>query len=486
MHADGAGYWPTKSWRSSTPEQQGMDSGMLADMLGYIQEQGIRIHSLLVIRNGYIVTEAYFHPFQQDTEHYLASCAKSFTSALVGIAVEKGYIENVNHRVLDYLPSRVVANQDPRKGDITLEHLLTMTSGLDWPTHGLQEQVGPQMLGSNDWVQFVLDRPMVEGPGAQFDYNSGGSHLLSAIIQEVTGMDTLTLAQKDLFEPLGMSVKSWSSDPGGINTGGWGIQMVPRDMARFGYLYLRKGTWNGRQIISDAWVRTSAMQHIATSYYGYQYGYQWWVHPTGVYHARGLGGQRIFVLPKQRMVVTFTSGLNFPAMEEVPEALLEEFIIPAAKSSESLPENPGLELFDSRIKTIAQPEPQPALPLPSLAQRISGKMYILEDNPYDWRAFVVDFQEEQARLSLSFGNGSRQVVVGLDGVYRTTQAKPIGFLNGAVALRGSWEDSNSFLLSLQFLNGICFDMRLDFSETDVNIHQLLARRTVEIRGRLSS
>jgi CubicO group peptidase (beta-lactamase class C family) len=154
------------------PEQQGMDSGKLVEMLDEIQNQGIPIHGVVIVRNGYLVLESYVHPFQAGDRHPLYSVTKSFTSALVGIAIQQGYIEGVDQKVLDFFPDRAVANPDSSKGAISIEHLLSMSSGLDWPTHGLGEDLFDQWYRSQDRVQYLLDRPLAHAPGTVFTYNS--------------------------------------------------------------------------------------------------------------------------------------------------------------------------------------------------------------------------------------------------------------------------------------------------------------------------
>ncbi len=157
-----------------------MDSELLVEMLDDIQEREANIHSVLIVRNGYMVLEAYFDPYDQDTSHVVHSVTKSITSALVGISIREGYIDGVNQPILDHFPERTVSNLDPAKQAMTLEHLLNMTSGLSWPEVGspyvsLSNPVR-QMLRSQDFVQFVLDRPMNEEPGTSFNYNTGASH----------------------------------------------------------------------------------------------------------------------------------------------------------------------------------------------------------------------------------------------------------------------------------------------------------------------
>ena len=320
-------YWPTEAWRTSAPEEQGMDSQKLAEMLSTIQGQHLNLHSLLIIRNGYLVSETYFGVYQQDTRHELYSCTKSFVSTLIGIAIDKGYIDRTDRRVVDFFPERTFSYLDEQKEAMTLEDLLTMRSGLDWqegdPVYGA-------MYRSPDWVQFVLDEPMAQPPGSSFNYCSGCSHVLSAILQETTGMNPRDFAELYLFQPLGISDIRWDTDAVGIPIGGWGLQMTPRDMAKLGYLYLQDGQWDGEQIVSVRWVENATRKHTETDG-ALGYGYQWWTYPSlGGYTALGRYGQTIFVIPEADLVVVTTAQ-----MEDHDEVfqLIEQYILPAAEQS---------------------------------------------------------------------------------------------------------------------------------------------------------
>jgi CubicO group peptidase (beta-lactamase class C family) len=348
-------YWPTEGWRSSTPEQQGMDSDRLARMMDVIRQREYGIDSVLTVRNGYMVADAYVHPFRPGSQHIIHSCTKSIVSALVGIAIDKGYIEGADQPILELFPERTAATLDTNKKAMTLENLLTMTSGFNCQDSYLYGWRGlNEMRRSEDWVQFVLDLPMREEPGTNFEYCNSASFLLSAIIQGTTGQSALAFAEEHLFGPLGISDVRWPSNPQGISIG-WGeLRMIPRDMAKIGYLYLNDGLWDGQQIVPAAWVRASASRHTrATLSDGY--GYQWWVDAAGFYMALGYAGQFIYVVPEKDMVVVFTSDLAESDFF-VPESLLKQYIIPAAQSSTPLPENAnGVALLESRIKALANP-----------------------------------------------------------------------------------------------------------------------------------
>jgi CubicO group peptidase (beta-lactamase class C family) len=332
-----------------------MDSETLAGMFDYIERESVNVHGVLVVRHGYTVVEAYAPPYRPDVAHNTYSCGKSVTSALVGIAIEEGYIDGVDQKVLGFFPDRTFANADPRKAAMTLEHLLTMTSGLDWPESSVpyssSRNILGQMLRSRDWVQFVLDRPMVAEPGTTFNYSTGVSHLLSAIIQQATGMSASSFARAHLFGPLGIPRVYWRSSPDGVTLGGGGIWMTPREMARFGQLYLQGGVWDGRQVVPVEWVAASVARQVNASTTAPYYGYQWWVRSNGTFAAHGYKGQRIFVIPHLDMVVIFTGDIQGSA----PSTLLSAYIVLAARSSEPLPENPqGVALLEAGISELGR------------------------------------------------------------------------------------------------------------------------------------
>jgi CubicO group peptidase (beta-lactamase class C family) len=316
-------YWPTKGWRTSTPEAQGIDSQKLLDMLDAVERQDLAMHSLLVIRHGYIVSETYFTPYTQDTKHELYSCTKSFIATLIGIALDQEYIKSTDEKVLTFFPEQSFENLDAAKQEMTLANLLSMTSGLDWHE---QDSTYIAMYQSRDWVKYVLDEPMKTQPGREFNYCSGCSHVLSAVIKNTNRSRTSDFAAKNLFEPLGISKPDWEIDATGIALGGWGIQMTPREMAKLGYLYLHQGTWDGQQIVSKSWIETATRKQI-TADNALDYGYQWWIAPSlEGYTALGRYGQTIFVIPRLDLIVVTTAHVE---NHDPIFALIQQYIVPS-------------------------------------------------------------------------------------------------------------------------------------------------------------
>ncbi len=312
-------------WTSITPELVHMDSDVLDDMINDVENHNYNVYSIIVIRDGFIVTGWYAGNYNKNTLFRLYSASKSITSALIGIAIDKGFIDGVNELVLDFFPDKNISNLDPQKESMTIEHLLTMTTGLHWPENypnSDPRKITHEWRASYDWVQFVLDRPMIFAPGLIFNYNTGASYLLTAILERTTNMSTLDFANKYLFGPLSIKDAIWMLDPQGIAQGGNGLKIKPRDMAKIGYLFLKKGMWEGKRIISSSWIRSSTTSKIIVNY-----GYQWWIRPEDdLYHASGYGGQHINVFYKKELIIVFTAmDLEYNS----DNYLIDSYIFPA-------------------------------------------------------------------------------------------------------------------------------------------------------------
>lgn len=347
---------PTADWRTSIPEDQGMRSDVLADLLERIRWNDYQIHSVLIVRNGHLVLDAHFPARWKRQRHATYSVTKSVVSALIGIAIDKGHIAGVDTPVADFFPERTIANMDARKRAMTLEHLLTMTTGLKCRDSYLYSWAGyMKMRQSSDWTQFVLDLPMEAVPGEKFEYCNGASFLLSAILTKVTKTDTLDFARTHLFAPLGITDVSWSRGSRKIRNGCCGLSLTPRAMAKFGQLFLNHGKWGGRQVISSEWVRRATGRHVDPALFDH-YGYQWWGDGSGYYMAVGYKGQRIFVIPQKNMVAVFTGNLE-GSTSLAPKGLLDKYIIPAATSDAPLSSNAQQQKrLTELVATLADPQ----------------------------------------------------------------------------------------------------------------------------------
>jgi CubicO group peptidase (beta-lactamase class C family) len=339
-------YWPTEGWRTATPEEQGMSSAQLAAIFDYVAEEELEIHSILIVRNGYLVLEEYGHGHDAAGQHILYSVTKSVTSALVGIAIAEGHIESVEQPILEFFPDRTFRNTDDVKRAISIEDVLTMRAGIDW-----YMSLRYTMSQAPDWAQFVLDLPMITEPGTEFLYNDGTAFVLSVILQNAVGITTIDFADKYLFQPLGITDYTWKTSSQGFANTAWGLHLTPRDMAKFGFLYLHNGEWDGQQIVPAEWVKASTQPHVDPQAASLPvphpddqaYGYMWWAYAgDGYYAARGLEGQRIWVLPDHNLVVVLTARAGTSNTLSL-KPILDDYVIPSVVSDTAL--NPDPDAF---------------------------------------------------------------------------------------------------------------------------------------------
>jgi CubicO group peptidase (beta-lactamase class C family) len=332
-------------WPQSTPEEQGLDSKMLAELAGEIRRGELcpRLHALLIVRHGSLVVEEYFNNWQADRLHTLQSVSKSFTSALVGIAIARGEFKGVDEKVLDFFPDmKGIANMDERKASMRLRDILTMRTGTDYHESGADSPHERLNRLPSGWDKFYLDRPMLGRPGTDFRYDSGGVILLSAMLKNRTGMHAAEYAERFLFKPLGIEQKLWRGNEEGHTHAGGGLYLTARDTAKLGLLYLNGGRWGKEQIVPEEWVLESLKMHVDLTVQGQPpsgYGYLWWVlapDPRGdgrqyIYAARGRFGQYIFVIPERDMVVVVFGYLYRGPESNKPIELLYDRILTAVR-----------------------------------------------------------------------------------------------------------------------------------------------------------
>ena len=321
--------WPDSEWERSEPSDCRMVPKPLTALEKVVSDEGM--HTALVVSRGRVIFE-YFKPgIDVDTPLEMFSCTKSVLSFLIGLAIEQGHIRGMNQFLSDFIPEFLQHDGDPRRQDVTIGHLLTHTSGLDWPEWREWEFTIPTEP-EDDYLDFILRRPMQCEPGTQFNYSSGGSHLLSAVITQATGMSAYDYARSNLFDPIGIGDVIWPTDIRGISNGGSGIQLTARDSARFGYLCLREGRWNGEHIVPGKWVERATREQCEGHPWFGQYGLHWWVKNMAsvrVCFAMGFGGQYIFVAPDYDVVAVFAGWV--PGADGLkPMTYFEEFVLASA------------------------------------------------------------------------------------------------------------------------------------------------------------
>jgi CubicO group peptidase (beta-lactamase class C family) len=289
-------------WEISTPEEEGFGAEDMSRVFRnfYSEDLYPAIHSLLIVRNGKLVGEAYCRDKnERDMFHNIQSATKSITSVLVGIAIDKGLIETVDQTVYHFIPEYF--DNDMRKREITLRHVLTMQTGLDFDNDVHTVELF-NSTGSS--LEYVLHKPLVFSPGTDWYYGDGNPQLVSGVIQQVAGMSEEEFAAENLFAPLGITSYQWEKHADGLTFGAFGLWLTPRDMAKIGKLMVQNGAWNGEQIVSAEWLAESTKVQTPYQTYGY-YWYPW--EAQGAFYAEGHGGQLIYVVPDEQIVVVITA-----------------------------------------------------------------------------------------------------------------------------------------------------------------------------------
>jgi CubicO group peptidase (beta-lactamase class C family) len=336
----------------------GIDEGLISQAMDRIKGgEYANVHGLLIVKDGYLVFEEYFDghvwdyaaerfegsfvTFDRDTRHTTMSVTKAFTSALVGIAIDEGFVADEQEKLFDFFPNYAQLS-DKEKETITLEHLLTMTSGLEWNeveySYSESENDLIQLFIQQDPVAYILAKPLVHEPGSYWYYSGGDVNLLGEVIQQSTGERMDDFAKERLFVPLGITSYEWDFiNPDLVHASG-NLMLRPRDMAKFGYLILNDGAWQGEQILSTNWIDKTKSAYIATPWpdSGEQYGYQWWLksYPyhddeISALHRTGWGGQAVVIFDDLEVVVVFTGGNYVDASPH--NEIIERYILPAVK-----------------------------------------------------------------------------------------------------------------------------------------------------------
>ena len=347
--------WPTIRWPVSRPEKLGLVERVLASLDADLASGKYgNTDSMLIIRHGQVAYDRtyahdydriygeqarqtsalnahdfggpfnyfnpWWHPFYRRGElHTMQSVTKTVTSVVIGVAVTRGEFPSIDTPVLRYFPDGKVANVDERKRRMAIRHLLTMTAGLDWNEnlpYSDPRNTGSVMEGLADWVSYTIDRPMSDEPGARFNYNSGATVLLAHIFRQATGQDLEEYAARHLFEPLGIRNYYWKRTPQGLPDAEGGLYLERHDLAKIPYLFHKGGVWNGKQVVSAAWVKQSLAPAVAVSNSarrsGVKYGFLWWLYPYGnddprlTFGGSGFGGQWPIVIPEYDLVLVFT------------------------------------------------------------------------------------------------------------------------------------------------------------------------------------
>ena len=336
------------------PNQVNIDTNTIKNLISNVKEDKFKnIHSLLIIKDNKLITEEYFGDFNKDRLQYTASVSKSFASVLLGIAIDKGFFGDDIHIVLNKSVAELfpeysdIIKKDNLKADLKLKHILSMSAGFEWDEHTLPYSDGRndciRINNSDDPMKFLFERKLIHKPGVEFYYNGGLSLSISYLIEKYTKMSVVDFAEKYLFKPLDITNYEWTKVENGLVDTDGGLHLKPIDQAKLGYLFLNKGVWKGKQIVSKEWIEISTKMHIKNNGMP-NYGYQWWGGDFGVlnktysmYLASGHGGQKIVVIPEFNTVVVITQQVFNNQFQDINFiAIMSDFIIPSIENKQKI------------------------------------------------------------------------------------------------------------------------------------------------------
>lgn len=443
------------SLQRSTPEAEGLSSEVITSFIGALEQEIDAPHSLMIVKNGKVVTEAWWDPYNAQTPHELWSLSKSFTSTAIGFAVQEGLL-SIDDLVISFFPDKIPENPDWQLKQLRVKDLLTMTTG-----HNKEPFPADT---DDDWVKTFLDSELPYLPGTHFMYNTPATYMLSAIIHKISGEKLIDYLYPRLFEPLQIEKPQWEMDPKGINTGGWGLHLKTEDIAKFGQFYLQKGKWNGSQLLSQDWITMATSKQVSNGSnpdndWMQGYGFQFWRSRYNTYRGDGAMGQFCLVFPDQDTVVAITSGTN--NMGEIMQ-LTWDIILPALKEGKIPRNDQALLALQKKIASLK-------------IKAVEGQMTNRQQKKWLNKEFHFD-ENDQGIKTISFKTQNKEYSVQIKmeggiqiipfGQQRYIKAKVKGHLpysrtrrssfipesslryikNKTIASNGAWTDENEFHL----------------------------------------
>ncbi|HWH72176.1 MAG TPA: serine hydrolase, partial [Candidatus Sulfotelmatobacter sp.] len=420
-----------------------------------------QFHSLMILRHGQVIAEGWWAPYRADLPHMLYSLSKSFTSTAVGFAVAEGRLKVIDP-VISFFPKDLPETVSENLAALRVKDLLTMSVG-----HA-EDSTG-SLWGEENWVKKFLSLPIQNRPGSTFLYNSGATYMLSAIVQQVTGQKVIDYLKPRLFEPLGIEKASWETCPRGINSGGWGLSVPTEALAKFGQLYLQKGSWKGKQLLPAGWVEeatTFKIQQDANasdlerrkerSDWHQGYCYQFWRSRHHSFRGDGAFGQYTLVLPEQEAVVAITS--ETPNMQGELE-LVWQHVLPAMKAA-PLPANKSAQAqLREKLASLALLPPKCQAASPTAA-RVSDKRFQVESNAACVENVSFRFRHQSCVFTLKDNRGEYPITCGMEKWVQGETTMPGtppkltqggGSTKSRIAASATWKDDTTLEMTWQYI-----------------------------------
>lgn len=457
------------------PWEAGLDPDKLAELYRFLSDPEMGLHSFMVLRHGKVASEAWWTPYGPDKPHTLFSASKTFTGLAAGFAVEEGRL-SLDDRVVDFFPDYLPAKACENMEKMQVRHLLTMTTGFakdphdfPWPRPDDILATGPHCCHQGieqkqiDWIRNFFNHYVAYEPGTEFVYCTHGTYLLSVIIQRAVGRTVSQYLNEKLFQPLGIGAPYWETGPDGCTVGGWGLMLTTEQLAVVGQWMLNGGSWNGAQLLSQAWIRDASSVHITMEHLNEPhtagYGYQLWIDQReGAYHFKGAFGQECTVIPGKDMVISYTGGSSAQARRAAAEKIWELLVNPAGPP---LPQ-PGRPEELARLTASLSIPTEAGAPSwqTEEARRWNNVRYLFGDNRLNFSQLSLSFAQSPGQcdqLTLGVGERTFTVPVGY-GVWRegTTCMSAqetdtdVSIIFEHVSCSGAWREGRYYLT-------LCFD-----------------------------
>jgi CubicO group peptidase (beta-lactamase class C family) len=466
----------------NTPETQGISSTVISSFLKAVEQQGLELHSLMLVRHGNVVAEGWWSPYSSEKVHLLYSLSKSFTATAIGFAIAEGRLSEDDF-VTSFFPDDVPETISEHLAAMQVRHILSMATGHREDT--LDRAV---KINSNNWVKGFLSLAPERAPGSVFTYNNGATFMLSAIIQKLTGMKLIDYLRPRLLEPLGITQARWDENPQGINLGFSGFHVTTETIAKFGQLYLQKGIWQGQRLLSEEWVETATREHIPnislvedkTADWEQGYGYQFWRCQHGAYRADGAFGQYCVVMPKQDAVLAITSAVD--NMQDVLD-LTWTHLLPAMADARLADDSTGQDVLSSQLAklTIASVKGQMNLPI---AKTVSGKPYHFEADTLTKTSelakpnygdpiqnVTLHFHENECLLVIKDTKKEHHVQCGYQ-QWLSGKTTFYGEPTSNIDASGAWTDPSKFTLKIIYIETPhCLTLSFTFDQETLTVKQ---------------
>ena len=452
-----------------SPESVGVDSQALVNFLRAADTSGLEWHSIAFLRHGKLFAEAYWSPFKQDAKHTLYSLSKSFTSTAIGLAVAEGHF-SVEDPVIGFFPKDLPSEMSPFLKELKVKHLLTMNVGHE-------KEVNLRAATDKTWVQAFLAHPIVNKPGTKFLYNTPATYMLGAILYQTTGKTLEEYLKPRLFDKLGIKNYDWEKSPQGLNTAGYGLRISTRDIAKFGQLYIQKGVWEGKRILSESWIGQATRRLVDSqegdSDWSQGYGYQFWrcKPEPGFFRGDGAYGQYCIMIPQYDMVLAVNSeSFNMGKSMQI----IWDHVLPGVKDK-PLAFNKAANDELNKLSKSLQIAPPKAQKSSSLLSKINNKTIQLQENEFGIKSFKINIVGTSGSLSL---DGKNQMKFGMES-WQTNAADlknafPLAgriHVPSQMAASATWLDDNTLQINRKFIESVHGDwLTLKFSDQSVSLH----------------